>query len=126
MKLVFKLSLYGASVIAEIGITSNGSLFKEIEDLQLAITETDDSLYEDGEKTYEVIYGPLVGSASVPAILRFVNRLAVRGWKVNKQNFVNLHYGYKRPYVLDEKPGSLKTVRKTIFVYRRLVSAPAY
>lgn len=126
MKLVFKLSLYGVSVTAKIGITSNGSLFKEIEDLQLAIIEADDSLYEDGEKTYEVIYGPLVGSTSVPAILRFVNRLAARGWKVNKQNFVNLHYGYKRPYVLDEKPGSFKTVRKTIFVHKRRMPVPAY
>lgn len=37
----------------------------------------------------------------VPRILQAFEQLRTMGWKIYKSNFINYHYGYKKPYSLD-------------------------
>ena len=102
MLVIFKHTIGPVSVTAKLKIKERAEINLLYTILGLQIV----GVYVSGDdEEYEVNYKPLVGCISVPRVLRFVNMLSKFGWSVDKQNFINYHYGYKKPYTPDsEKP----------------------
>jgi hypothetical protein len=62
----------------------------------------------------------LANTKGIMRVLAFANKLQAMGWTVDKQNFINFHYGYKKAYVYDAQPlVPLNAVKPVSAIYRR-------
>jgi len=114
MLIIFKQKLGLVSVTAKFEADTASAAQQEIK--QAGLTVIGIKHKGNPKKTvmayqFDVTFEKLKDSTSVPEILYFVKKLASRGWVVDKENFINYHYGYKKPYVVDSEP-KIQSIKK--------------